>query len=171
MKVSLLILFLIRSLFTLAQESTNKQIKGGVIEFKRRDNIKTQIKKELQQKEMDMFLKEIATRVFDGNDVDISPNFKEGATAYYQFIQENLNSEVPVLNEAEPGKYQIIVSFVVNQDGTVKDVKAKTNLGYGMEKEAERVIKKSSKLWVPAKIRGVDVICQEEVALTFIVGE
>ena len=50
---------------------------------------------------------------------------------------------VPVRNKAKKGVYTIVVKFITTKDGTVSDVVAVTNYGYGMEAEVMRVIKKS----------------------------
>ncbi len=172
MKRSILVLCVSLCPFLLSAQDTNKA-KGGVIEFKQRERIKTksQIQKELQQKEMEVFLKEVDTKVFADVDVEISPNFKEGDEALYKFISDNMDPSVPVKSDAPPGKYQVIVAFVVLKDGTVKNIKAKTDFGFGMEREAERVIKKSNKLWAAAKLRNKDVMCETDLMLTFQISE
>jgi hypothetical protein len=172
MKIGLLLLFVITFSFPVLAQDSNKA-KGGTIQFNTRPRIKTkaQAQKDLEKKEMEIFLKEIETKIFADEDVDVSPNFIEGGEAYYRFIQRNLNVQVPVSEGAVPGKYQVVVSFVIMKDGTVMNVEAKTDYGYGMEKEAERVIKKSSKLWASAKLRGKDVMCEEELTLTFQINE
>lgn len=66
-----------------------------------------------------------------------------------RYLTRNLRAEVPVDNNAPAGRYKVQVKFVVDVDGTISDIVALTDVGYGMEKEAIRVIKQSKK-WVPA---------------------
>lgn len=66
-----------------------------------------------------------------------------------RYLTRNLRAEVPVDNNAPAGRYKVQVKFVVDIDGTISDIIALTNVGYGMEQEAIRVIKQSKK-WVPA---------------------
>jgi len=66
-----------------------------------------------------------------------------------RFLERNLVGEVPVDNGAAPGKYTVVIQFVVDTDGSVSDIKPLTSIGFGMEQEAIRVIKKSGK-WKPA---------------------
>ncbi len=169
MKKGLFILCISICPFLLFAQENKKDAKGGAIEFKQRERIKTkaQIQKELQEKEIEVFLKEVDTKVFLDDDVEISANFKDGEEALYKFIAENLDPNVPLAAEAPAGKYQVFVNFVVMKDGTIKDIKSKTSFGYGMETEAERVIKKSNKRWVPAQLRGKEVMCEKEIILTF----
>ena len=51
-------------------------------------------------------------------------------------------------------------------DGTVSDIKALTNLGYGLEQEAIRVLKKAAK-WKPAIQDGRQVKAYRKQAITF----
>jgi protein TonB len=66
-----------------------------------------------------------------------------------RYLTRNLRAEVPVDNNAPAGRYKVQVKFVVDVDGTISDIVPLTNVGYGMEQEAMRVIRQSKK-WVPA---------------------
>lgn len=83
-----------------------------------------------------------------------------------KFLLRNLNGNVPVDNGANPGRYQIVVQFVVDVDGSVSDIKPITNLGYGMEQEAIRVLKKATK-WEPAWQNGRQVKAYRRQPITF----
>ncbi|MEE6187686.1 hypothetical protein PIECOFPK_00202 [Mycovorax composti] len=89
---------------------------------------------------------------------------------WVNFLQRNLDSQVPVENGAPPGNYTVIIQFIVDVTGTVSDVKALTNVGYGMEQEAIRVIKKSGK-WKPAIQNGREVKAYRKQPITFQVVE
>ena len=86
------------------------------------------------------------------------------------FLQRNLDGQVAVDNGAAPGRYTVIIQFVVDVAGNVSDVKALTNAGYGMEQEAMRVIKKSGK-WKPAIQNGRSVKAFRKQPITFDVTE
>ncbi|MCC6289571.1 MAG: energy transducer TonB [Chitinophagaceae bacterium] len=92
--------------------------------------------------------------------------FIGGDKAWIQFLSENINSKVPVKKKAPAGRYTVLIQFIVRADGTVGDVEALTNVGYGMEEEAIRVIKKSP-LWVPAVQDGKKVNAYRKQPLTF----
>lgn len=85
--------------------------------------------------------------------VDESPVRMVQVQASYEgwekFLLKNLRAEVPVDNGAPTGRHTVVIEFVVDVDGSVSDIKALSNVGYGMEDEAIRVIKKSKK-WIPA---------------------
>ena len=83
-----------------------------------------------------------------------------------KFLLKNLRPDVPVDNGAPPGKHKVIIKFVVDVDGTVSDIKPLTNVGYGMEEEAVRVLKKAQK-WIPAFQNTQHVKAYRTQAITF----
>lgn len=89
---------------------------------------------------------------------------------WVNFLTRNLDAQVPVDNGASPGNYTVIVQFIVDVAGNVSDVKALTSVGYGMEQEAIRVIKKSGK-WTPAIQNGREVKAFRKQPITFQVTE
>ena len=100
----------------------------------------------------------------------ISPKFTEGTNGWRDFLVNNLNTTVPAKNGARAGKYTVIISYVVDKDGNVKNVSANNNPGYGMAEEAIRIIKNSPK-WIPASQNGYQVAFRSRQAITFVVGE
>ncbi len=89
---------------------------------------------------------------------------------WVNFLQRNLDGQVAVDNGASPGRYTVIIQFIVDVAGNVSDVKALTNAGFGMEQEAMRVIKKSGK-WKPAIQNGRAVKAFRKQPITFDVTE
>ncbi len=89
---------------------------------------------------------------------------------WQRFLEKNLNPEVPVDNGAPAGNHTVEIQFVVDIEGNVSDIKAVTNLGYGMEQEAVRVIKKATK-WEPAIQNGRKVKAYRRQRITFQVVE
>lgn len=65
------------------------------------------------------------------------------------FLERNLDGQIPTQNGAPAGNYEVLVRFVVNEDGTVSNIEPITNEGYGMEEEVVRILKKSPE-WYPA---------------------
>ncbi len=85
---------------------------------------------------------------------------------WIRFLERNLNAEVPINNGAPEGSYTVIIQFVVDIDGSISDVNALTNHGYGLEQEAIRVIKKATK-WEPAIQNGRQVKAYRKQPITF----
>ncbi len=87
-----------------------------------------------------------------------------------KFLHRNLRGDVPVENGAAPGRYTVIIQFVVDTYGNVSDIKPLTSIGFGMEEEAIRVIKKATK-WEPAFQNGYVVKAYHKQPITFLVQE
>lgn len=82
------------------------------------------------------------------------------------FLRRYLDANVPVDNGAPPGKHTVIIQFVVDIDGSVSDIRPLTGIGYGMEQEAIRVLKKAAK-WIPAIQNGRHVQAYRRQPITF----
>jgi hypothetical protein len=99
--------------------------------------------------------------------VEVEASFPGGDAAWSKFIVKNLNARVPVTNKAPNGKYTVWVKFVVDKDGDLSDFRALTNNGFGMEEEAVRVMRLSSK-WNPAMQNGKKVTAYRLQPITFV---
>ncbi|GAB3005891.1 energy transducer TonB [Niabella terrae] len=87
-----------------------------------------------------------------------------------RFLERNLSGEVPIENGAIPGTYTVIIQFVVDVNGQVSQIQPLTRIGYGMEQEAMRVIRRSGK-WKPAIQNGIEVKALRKQPVTFLVQE
>lgn len=102
--------------------------------------------------------------------VQIPAEFPGGTDAWRKYLERNLNRDAPTDNGAPPGKYTVMVSFIVAKDGAISDVKAENDPGYGTADEAVRVIKKGP-AWKPAVQNGRNVIYRHKQSVTFVVSE
>lgn len=98
--------------------------------------------------------------------VEIEASFKGGESAWKKYLERNLNPSVGPDNGAPTGVYTVYVQFVVSKDGSISDVRALTNHGYGMEQEAIRVIKKGP-AWIAAVQNGRSVNAYRKQPITF----
>ena len=105
-------------------------------------------------------------KVFDK--VDIEASFPGGEDSWRTYLRKNLNANTPVDNGAPSGRYTVIIKFIVTKDGSLADVLAETSKGYGMEKEAIRIIKNGPK-WIPALQYGRKVNAYRRQPVTFLV--
>jgi len=99
--------------------------------------------------------------------VETEAEFPGGVSEWIKYLQKNLKGTVAADNGAAVGKYTVIARFIVNKQGIVSDIKAETNLGYGMEQEVVRVISKSGK-WQPAMQNGRPVNAYRRQPITFL---
>ncbi len=81
------------------------------------------------------------------------PEYVGGMKSFYKFISKNYKAP-----DVEGLKGTVIVSFVVEKDGSLTDFKIDKDIGYGTGKEAIRVLKKSPS-WIPATQKGLPVRC------------
>lgn len=102
--------------------------------------------------------------------VQIPAEFNGGLAAWSRYLERTLNRDLPVENGAPPGKYTVIVSFIVAKDGSISEVAAENDPGYGTKAEAVRVIQKGPK-WKPAVQNGRNVIYRHKQSITFLVSE
>ncbi len=102
--------------------------------------------------------------------VQIAAEFPGGLPAWSKYLERNLNRDLPVENGAPPGKYTVVVSFIVAKDGKISDVVAENDPGYGTKAEAVRVITKGP-AWKPAVQNGRNVIYRHKQSITFQVSE
>jgi periplasmic protein TonB len=112
--------------------------------------------------------KEDENKIFEK--VEIEASFQGGESAWRKYLERNLNPSVGPDNGAPAGTYTVYVQFVVSKDGSISDVRALTNHGYGLEPEAVRVIKKGPK-WTPAIQNGRSVNAYRKQPITFQVQE
>jgi protein TonB len=83
--------------------------------------------------------------------IELKPDFPGGMDKFYKFIGKNY--QVP---EEEGLKGKVFVSFVVEKDGSLTDIKVIRDIGYGTGKEAMRVLKSCPK-WNPGEQNGKKV--------------
>ncbi len=106
----------------------------------------------------------------DFQQVDVEASFKGGPDGWRQFLEKNLNAEVPARRGAPAGQYTVVVQFIVDQEGKVSDIKALTRHGYGMEQELIRIIRQSP-TWEPARVGDRFVKAYRKQPITFVVEE
>jgi len=98
--------------------------------------------------------------------VQVEAKFPGGQDAWRKFLERNLNQQTPADNGAPPGNYVVTVSFRVDKDGSISEVQALTDPGYGCAAEAVRVIKKGPK-WTAAIQNGRNVIYRQKQNIVF----
>jgi protein TonB len=107
-------------------------------------------------------------KIFDAPQIPSS--FPGGQSAWVKFLSINLNRDLPIENGAPAGIYKVIVSVVVSRDGSISNVRAENDPGYGTAAEAVRVIQKGPK-WTPAEQNGYKVISRHKQMIAFQVTE
>lgn len=96
--------------------------------------------------------------------VESMPTFPGGDVARIKYL--NANIKYPTIARESGIQGRVFVTFVVETDGRVTDVKILRGIGGGCDEEAVRVIKNMPK-WVPGKQRGKAVRVQFNMPILF----
>lgn len=85
--------------------------------------------------------------------LDKMPEFPGGMAKFYSYVGNNFKR--PELDAERTLK--VYVSFVIERDGSITDIEVKNDPGYGMGKEAIRVLKSLKTKWTPGILNGKPV--------------
>ena len=96
--------------------------------------------------------------------VEQMPEFPGGQEGLVNYLVENLN--YPEKAKAKKITGKVYVSFVVEKDGSISNVKVLRDIGYGCGEEAVRVVKAMPR-WKPGMQRGKNVRVQYTLPLNF----
>ena len=78
--------------------------------------------------------------------VEIMPEFVGGMEAWAKFLEKNLRYPSQARDEGVQGR--VTISFVVEKNGELSNIKVLKGIGFGCDEEAKRVIAKSP-FWKP----------------------
>jgi len=106
--------------------------------------------------------KEEETKVFDV--VEVMPSFPGGQAALFEYLSKNI--KYPVVAEENGVQGRVIVTFVVERNGSITDVQVAKSVDPSLDKEAVRVVK-SMPHWIPGKQNGSAVRVKFTVPVTF----
>ena len=96
-------------------------------------------------------VEEVDNQIYNTAGIEVKPDFPGGIGKFYTFVSNNYQTP-----EEEGLKGKVYVTFVVEKDGTLTDIKVIRDIGYGTGKEAIRVLKKSPR-WSPGVQNGKPV--------------
>lgn len=85
--------------------------------------------------------------------LDKMPEFPGGMSKFYTYVGNNFNK--PELDADRT--MRVYVSFVIEKDGSMTDIIVKNDPGYGLGKEAVRVLKSLRTKWTPGILDGKPV--------------
>ena len=98
------------------------------------------------------------------NMVDQSAKFQDGYNSIIKFVQENIKFPAEAKENNVHGK--LMVSVVVEKDGSLSNITVKKGLGYGLDEEIVRIIKMMPK-WQPAQHKGKTVRQTQTIVIPF----
>lgn len=95
---------------------------------------------------------------------DEAPEFPGGLQSMYQFLGNNIRYPEKASKANVQGK--VFLTFVVGSTGKIRDVKTLKGVGFGMDEEAERVVKAMPK-WNPGRKDGKNVAVKYNLPISF----
>ncbi len=98
--------------------------------------------------------------------LDRQPAFPGGLDEFYDFVGKNFR---PV--ETDGKTVRVFLSFVIEKDGSLSDIKVVRDPGYGAGAEAIRVLKSLKVKWEPGMIRGQPVRTSYTMPITVKPGD
>ena len=98
------------------------------------------------------------------NMVDQSAKFQDGYNSIIKFVQENIKFPAEAKENNVHGR--LMLSVVVEKDGSLSDITVKKGLGYGLDEEIVRIIKMMPK-WQPAQHKGKTVRQSQTIVIPF----
>ena len=96
--------------------------------------------------------------------VEHEPAFPGGQQKFMEFLSHNI--KYPALMKQKKAEGRVIISFIVEEDGSLSNMKILRDPGYGSGKEAVRVLGLSPK-WEPGLQNGKKVRVQYTVPINF----
>lgn len=105
---------------------------------------------------------EESTQILDV--AQVMPEFEGGMAAMYKWLGKKLNYPEEAQRIGKEGK--VVLSFVIEKNGEISDLKIIKSVGFGCDEEAIRVVKKMPK-WKPGMQGGRPVRVRFVLPLSF----
>lgn len=99
-------------------------------------------------------------KIYNIADIEVKPEFPGGSEQLYSFIKENYKIRKGIkLKEGE-----IKMTFIVQKDGALNQIKVLRDLGHNTGAEAIRVLKMCPK-WIPGELNGKKIRVLYSIAI------
>lgn len=108
------------------------------------------------------------TRVYDFVSLESQPSFPGGMEKFYEYLRKTV--KYPAMAQENNVQGKVFLSFVVEKDGRLTDIKVDRKLGSGTDEEAVRVLKASPK-WVPGIQNGKPVRVKYNIPISFTLSQ
>jgi len=99
--------------------------------------------------------------------VEEAPSFPGGEEARLRFLSDNIR--YPQMAREAGIQGSVFITFVVERDGSVTDVRITRGIGGGTDEEAIRVVRKMPR-WTPGRQRGQPVRVQFTMPIRFVLN-
>lgn len=99
-------------------------------------------------------------KLYNTAGIEVKPEYPGGMDKFLKYVGNNY--QIP---DEEGLKGKVYVSFVVEKDGSLTDIKVIRDIGFGTGAEAIRVLKKCPK-WAPGEQNGKKVRCTYQLPIS-----
>lgn len=90
-----------------------------------------------------------SNEIFSKSVLEVNPSFPGGINKFYEYVAKNFNAP----NSDEDAELiKVTVSFVIEKDGSLSNIKIVNSAGNDADKEALRVLKSLKTKWFPGKM-------------------
>ncbi|NQX39961.1 protein TonB [Pedobacter steynii] len=102
--------------------------------------------------------------VYEFRALEVQPIFPGGMDKFYNYLSKAIRYPAPAQESGIQGK--VFVSFIIETNGTLTDLKVDRKLGFGTDEEALRVLKASPR-WIPGIQNGRAVRVRYNIPISF----
>ncbi|TCC97626.1 M56 family metallopeptidase [Pedobacter hiemivivus] len=103
-------------------------------------------------------------KIYDFVSIDKQPTFAGGFEQFYAYLKKEIKYPAEAVKNNVQGK--VFLSFVVEIDGDLTNIKVERTLGSGTDEEAVRVLEESPK-WIPGTQNSRPVRVKYNIPITF----
>ncbi|TKC05166.1 energy transducer TonB [Pedobacter frigoris] len=108
------------------------------------------------------------TKVYDFTSLEKNPEYPGGIEKFYAYVQKTV--KYPQMAQDANIQGKVLLSFVVEKDGSLTDIKVDRKLGGGTDEEAMRVLRNSIK-WIPGIQNGKKVRVKYNIPISFTLSQ
>lgn len=102
-------------------------------------------------------------QIYNTAGIEVKPEYPGGMENFFKFVSTNF-----VIPKELTQNGKIFLTFVIEKDGSLSDIKVIRDIGYATAQEAIRVLKLSEK-WIPGQQNGKNVRTQYSLPINLVV--
>ncbi len=103
-------------------------------------------------------------KIYNFVSMENPPKYPGGVAKFYRFLRDHI--KYPAEAKAKNIEGNVHISFIVEKDGKLSEIKVMRSLGAGTDEEATRVLKLSG-TWNPGRVNGNPVRVQYNIPVRF----
>ncbi|WP_235005423.1 energy transducer TonB [Pedobacter nyackensis] len=100
--------------------------------------------------------------------LEVQPDFPGGMDKFYKYLSKAIR--YPAMAQENNIQGKVYLSFIIEKNGSLTDIKVERKLGFGTDEEAVRVLNASPK-WMPGIQNGTAVRVKYNIPINFSLGQ